>query len=184
MQGQLQATDGVYLRLLDETDARELHGLIEANRAYLARWLPWAASQTFDDTFDFIRRTRSQLSDNDGFQTAIVLDQGIVGVIGYHGVDWSNRSTRIGYWLDEGHQGRGTMTAAVRLLLDHALPVWQLNRVEVRAAAENRRSRAIPERLGFRQEGTLRQAELVDGRYLDSVMYSMLAADWHPTQSR
>jgi ribosomal-protein-serine acetyltransferase len=72
----------------------------------------------------------------------------------------------------------------VRLLVGHALSVWQLNRVEVRAAVENRRSRAIPERLGFRQEGTLRQAELVDGRYLDSVMYSMLAADWHPTQSR
>ena len=121
MQGQLQVTDGVYLRLLDETDARELHGLIEANRAYLARWLPWAASQTFDDTLDFIRRTQSQLTDNDGFQVAIVVEEGILGVIGYHAVDWGNRSTRIGYWLDEGHQGRGTMTAAVRLLVDHAL---------------------------------------------------------------
>jgi ribosomal-protein-serine acetyltransferase len=43
------------------------------------------------------------------------------------------------------------MTAAVRLLVDHALTVWQLNRVEIRAAVENRRSRAIPKRLGFRQ---------------------------------
>ncbi|HEY2333416.1 MAG TPA: GNAT family protein [Solirubrobacterales bacterium] len=48
-------------------------------------------------------------------------------------------------------QGSGTMTAAVRLLVDHALTVWQLNRVEIRAAVENRRSRAIPKRLGFRQ---------------------------------
>jgi ribosomal-protein-serine acetyltransferase len=99
-------------------------------------------------------------------------------VIGYHTVDWSNRSTRIGYWLDEGHQGGGTMTAAVRLLVDHALTVWRLNRVEIRAAMENRRSRAIPERLGFREEGVHRQAEQVGGRYLDSVAYSMLAADW------
>jgi ribosomal-protein-serine acetyltransferase len=178
MAGRLQITDDVYLRLLDEADAQELHELIEANRAHIARWLPWAASQTLDDTLDFIHRTRSQLSTNDGFQTAIVLGERIVGVIGYHGVDWPNRSTRIGYWLDEGHQGRGTMTAAVRLLVDHALSAWRLNRVEIRAAVENRRSRAIPERLGFRQEGTLRQAELIDGRYLDSVMYSMLAADW------
>lgn len=177
MAGRLQITDDSYLRLLDDGDARELHGLIEANRGYLARWLPWAASQTFEDTVDFVRRTRSQLSDNDGFQAAIV-EEGIVGVVGYHGVDWANRSTRIGYWLDAGHQGRGTMTAAVRLLVKHALTVWRLHRVEIRIAVENRRSRAIPERLGFRQEGTLRQAELIDGRYLDSVVYSMLEANW------
>lgn len=99
-------------------------------------------------------------------------------MIGYHAVDWANRSTRIGYWLAEEHQGQGTMTEAVRLLVDHALSVWGLNRVEIRAALENRRSRAIPERLGFCEEGTRREAERVGGRYLDSVAYSMLAVDW------
>ena len=53
-----------------------------------------------------------------------------------------------------------------------------LNRVEIRAAPENRRSRAIPERLGFTEEGTLRQAERVGERYLDSAVYAMLAEDW------
>jgi ribosomal-protein-serine acetyltransferase len=70
------------------------------------------------------------------------------------------------------------MTAAVRTLVDHALSTWRLNRVEIRAAVENRRSRAIPVRLGFRQEGTLREVEKVGDRYLDCVLYSMLAADW------
>jgi hypothetical protein len=51
-------------------------------------------------------------------------------------------------------------------------------RVEIRAAPENARSRAIPERLGFTQEGTLRQVERVGDRYLDNVVYAMLAEDW------
>jgi ribosomal-protein-serine acetyltransferase len=178
MAGRLQITDDSYLRLLEEADARELHGLIEANRAYLAHWLPWAAGQTFEDTLDFIRGTRSQAKENEGFQTAIVTGKGIAGVIGYVSVDWGNRSTRVGYWLDEGQQGRGTMTAAVRLLVDHALTVWRLNRVEIIVATENRRSRAIPERLGFCEEGTLRQFQLVGGRYLDCASYSMLAEGW------
>ena len=101
----------------------------------------------------------------------------VVVVVGYHGVSWANRSTSIGYWLAEDQQGRGTMTAAVRTLVDHALSIWRLNRVEIRAAVENRRSRATPERLGFHQEGTLRQAERVGDRYLDCVVYSMLATE-------
>lgn len=42
MGGSLQITDDSHLRLLEETDAQDLHALIEANRAQLARWLPWA----------------------------------------------------------------------------------------------------------------------------------------------
>ncbi len=178
MHGRLLVTDEVSLRPLEEADAGELHELIEANRAGLARWLPWAAGQGLGETLAFIRRTREQAHENDGFQVAVVLDGRIVGMVGYPAVDWANRATRIGYWLDEAHRGRGTMTAAVRALVDHALTVWRLNRIEIRAAPENRRSRAIPERLGFREEGTLRQAQLVDGHCLDSVVYAMVAADW------
>jgi ribosomal-protein-serine acetyltransferase len=184
MGGQLQIADDSYLRLLEEADARGLHELIEANRAYLAPWLPWAAGQTFADTLDFIRGTRSQAEENEGFQAALVTEERIIGVIGYVTLDWPNRSTRIGYWLDEPQQGKGMMAAAVRLLVDHALTTWQLNRVEIVVATENRRSRAIPERLGFHQEGTLRQFQLVDGRYLDCVSYSMLAADWRAADNR
>jgi ribosomal-protein-serine acetyltransferase len=174
----MQIPETSNFRLLDEGDTAELHALIDANRAYLARWLPWAEKQTLDDTSSFVRKAREQLAGNDGFQAAVIDGESIVGVIGYHAVDWRNRSTSIGYWLAESHQGRGTMTAAVRALVDHALSAWRLNRVEIRAAVENRRSRAIPERLGFHREGTMRQSERVGGRFLDCVVYSMLAKDW------
>jgi ribosomal-protein-serine acetyltransferase len=174
----LGVSETSYLRLLDESDARELHLLIEANRAHLAPWMPWAAEQTAEDTMAFIRRAQKQLTKNDGFKAAVFCQDRIAGTIGYHAVNWVNRSTSLGYWLAEEHQGRGTMTAAVRLLVDHALSVWRLNRVEIRAAVENRRSRAIPERLGFHREGTMREAERVGDRYLDCALYSMLTTDW------
>jgi ribosomal-protein-serine acetyltransferase len=175
-------SDGAYLRLICEADAPELHALIETNCKHLAKWLSWAATQTFDDTLGFIRRAEAQVAANDGFHTAIVYEGQVAGVISYMGINWRNRRTTLGYWLDATHQGRGTMTNAVRLLVDHAVFVWKLNRIEIRAAVENQASRAIPERLGFRQEAILRQAELVEGRYLDTALYAMLAEDWRLTR--
>jgi ribosomal-protein-serine acetyltransferase len=166
------------LRPLDEADADELHALIEENRALLSPWLPWAAGQTPEDTIEFLRRTRAQLEGNDGFQAAVVVAGSIAGVIGYVSVDWPQRSTSLGYWLGGRHQGKGTMTEAARALVDHAITVWDLNRVEIRAAVDNAASRAIPQRLGFHEEGTLREAKFVDGHYQDLVVYSMLAAEW------
>lgn len=166
------------LRLFEESDAESLHELIERNRAHLARWLPWAEGQTLEGTQAFIRMSREQLADNDGFQAAILEHGRIIGAIGFHRVDWLHRSTGIGYWLAADAQGRGTMTLGVSALLDFAFRAWRLNRVVIRAAVENDRSRAIPERLGFRLEGTLRQAEFVSGRYVDHAVYSMLADEW------
>jgi ribosomal-protein-serine acetyltransferase len=170
---------GRRLRLLEESDADELHALIEANREHLARWMPWAIEErSAGRTLDFIRATRKQVADNNGLQAAIVEGEAIIGVVGFHAVDWANRATSIGYWLDAEHQGQGTMTAAVRALTAHAFDGWGLKRVEIRCAVENARSRAIPERLGFHGEGIRRRAERVGDRWLDHVVYAMLAEDW------
>lgn len=168
------------LRPLTETDAAELHSLIEVNRKRLARWLEWAVTQSFDDTLGFIREAEAQAADKDGCQRAVIVDSKIAGVVGFTDLDWENLSTGLGYWLASEHEGFGIMTGAVRTMVEQALKDWGLNRVEIRVAVENRRSRAIPERLGFRQEGTLHQAERVNGRFLDCVIYSMLATDEGP----
>jgi ribosomal-protein-serine acetyltransferase len=166
------------LRPLEESDAAELHALIEANRERLAPWLEWAADQAFEDTVDFLRRAKAQAAANDGFQLAVVCEGKIAGVVGYREFDWGRRSTSLGYWVAAEHEGRGTMTEAVRALVDQAFRGWRLERVEIRAATENRRSRAIPERLGFSLERTLPDAETVAGRKLDSAVYAISAADW------
>jgi ribosomal-protein-serine acetyltransferase len=170
---------GRSLRLLDEDDAPALFAVIDRNREYLSEWMPWAPHHTSQQqTLAFIRAARRQLADNNGLQAAIVDDGEIIGVVGFHAVDWSQRRTTIGYWLAADRQGRGTMTEAVRALVDQAIGTWQLRRVEIRAAVENRRSRAIPERLGFREEGVLREAERIGDRYVDHVVYAIDAVTW------
>ena len=170
--------DSLGVRPLESEDAAELHALVEANRAHLARWMPWAAEQDREGTERFLAEAEAQRGRDDGFQARIAPEGEIVGVAGFHSVDWVNRNTSFGYWLAAGAQGRGTMTAVVSALLDHAFYEWELHRVEIHCAPENARSRAIPERLGFREEARLRETELVGGSYLDSVVYGLLEHEW------
>ena len=171
---------GARLRPLEESDAGELFALTDRNRAPLEPWLPWVPLTTSpDDTLQFIRATRRQLEDDEGMQLGLVdADGAIAGVAGFHRFDWPNRATTIGYWLAADRQGRGLMTAAVRALVAHAFDERGLHRVEIAAAVDNVRSRAIPERLGFRQEGVRREAERHGERYLDLVVYALLAPEW------
>jgi ribosomal-protein-serine acetyltransferase len=169
---------GPELRPLAPADAAELHALVESDRPRLIRWMPWAAEQTLEGTAAFIRRALEQEATDDGFQRAVIAGGAIAGTVGFHRVDRENLSTSIGYWLGQEYEGRGLMSAAVRQLIDHAFSVWGLHRVELRIAPDNERSRALAGRLGFTEEGLLRDAERFGDEYRDLLLYSLLAREW------
>ncbi|HEY7535050.1 MAG TPA: GNAT family N-acetyltransferase [Thermodesulfobacteriota bacterium] len=166
------------LRLLEGRDSDELFALTDQNREYLREWIPWLDdSRSLADTKEFIKTSLEQFANNNGFQIGVRVQGILVGVIGYHKIDWINRAMSIGYWLGASFQGKGLITKACRILVDYGFNQLKLNRVEIRCAAENRRSRAIPERLGFKEEGVIRQAQWLYDHYVDHVVYGMLKGE-------
>src|SRR5690554_5995011 len=142
------------LRLLEHHHAPLKLETINSCREYLREWLPWVdGTKSLEDEIKFIDMSKKQYMSNEGFQAGIWYDGEFAGIIGFHEISWSNRSVSIGYWLDRRYMGKGIMTKACRALINHAFYEYQLNRVEIRCAKENYKSRAIPERLGFSEEG-------------------------------
>ena len=166
------------LRLHEEQYAEEYFALIERNRAYLREWMPWAAFEgSLEETKAYMKQTLLQFANREELQTGIWYQNKLVGCIGYH-MDWADRKVEIGYWLDSSMQGKGLVTRVCRALVTYAFDQHNLNKVEIHCAPGNTRSRAIPERLGFTQEGIIRQAERFEDHYNDLVIYGMLASEW------
>ncbi|WP_243302703.1 GNAT family N-acetyltransferase [Geothrix oryzisoli] len=167
------------LRPLCLRDARPLFALVDANRDRLRRWLPWPdANRSLLDSRAYILRVRAQEKLGTALSFGLWWKGSLVGVAGFVWIDPANRSAGIGYWLAREAEGHGLMTAAVSALTRHGFHTLKLNRIEIRAGVRNRRSRAIPERLGFCHEGTLRQSERLGSRFVDHAVYGMLAGEW------
>lgn len=171
--------DKVVLKLLDTINADKLFELTDSDRPYLKEWLPWVdGTKSVEDSKLFIEATKKQFVSNEGFQAGIWYQGNIAGVIGFHGMNWANRSTSIGYWLGERYRGSGVMTKSCKAFVEYAFRELNINRVEIRCAEKNLRSRAIPERLGFVNEGMIREAEWLSDHYVDHVVYGVLAREW------
>ena len=171
--------DDVYLKVLEERHAPEVFEVVERERAHLREWLPWVDMTTeVEHTLNFIKTSLQQFAGNDGFSAGIWSGDEFIGGIGTHKIDWLYRRVEIGYWIAQEFQGRGIVTDACRAVIEHAFDEWKLNRVEIHCAVENEKSCAIPKRLGFQFEGVLREAQLLNGEYLDIRVYAMLARDW------
>lgn len=171
--------DEIELRLFEEADASEIFQLIERSRGHLRQWLPWVDHETsIEDSLRFVQRSLQNYLDNKSFNLGIRYQGQWAGVISFHTVNWPGRHVEIGYWLGLDFQGHGVVTRACRAMVDFAFHKLQLNRVTILCATDNARSRAIPERLGFTQEGTLREGEWLYDHFVDLVIYSMLAREW------
>jgi ribosomal-protein-serine acetyltransferase len=174
----------IALRPLAPDDARAVFSLTDENRDYLRTWLPWVdAVRAEADTAEFIRTTERRTAEGHGFSFAIWYRQSIVGTVGHHYVDRPNRSTQIGYWVAAPLQHRGIATRACAGIIDVSFSTLDVHRVELRCATGNTRSCRIAERLGFRHEGVLRDAEWLYDHYVDHNLYGLLDREWRSSLS-
>jgi ribosomal-protein-serine acetyltransferase len=175
----------IELRLVREGDAPRIFALTDRDREHLRVWLPWVdGTRSVADTEGFVQRSLDQTRRGEGFQACIEYRGQLAGVVGFVYLDPTNRRAEIGYWLGRAFQGRGIMTRACRRLVAYGFESLDLNRVEIRVDVDNRRSRAVPERLGFVQEAVLRESVQDRGQFRDVVMYARLRRDGEVEGSR
>lgn len=170
----LAVRENLLMRSLTPDDAPEVYKTIDGNRAYLRRWLPWVdGTDSPAVVLSVIGKWEEQRQTGGDPVFGIFTDGRYIGNIGLHDMDRGGKTAVIGYWLAEDHQGGCIMTDCVRTLVRYAFDMLELNTVGIHCAAGNRKSRAIPERLGFGETGILKDGEILYGIPHDLVLYSL-----------
>ncbi len=174
----------IELRLLEERHAEEVFALLEQNRIHLQAELTWLTDQlSVNDAKEYIKAGLERFAANNGLRAGIWLQANLAGIASLHGVSWADRKASLGYWLGAAFQGQGLVTKACRTLINYSFSELKLNRLEIQCDSDNERSRKVAERLGFTQEGVLRQAWLSGDRFVDLAVYSLLTSEWQGRES-
>lgn len=172
----IKVSEDIMLYPLSQEYALDIFRTLDNEREYMRVWLPFVdATHEIGDT----EKAIDYLVDGVNEQFCIFYKDKFVGLIGFKDTDTGNKKIEIGYWLSQYVQGHGIMTQSVKCLLTYAFEEKEMNRVQIKVAVANRKSRAIPERLNFKEEGIERDGELlVDNKYTDIVIYSLLKREF------
>jgi len=173
----------IVVRPYRESDAQDLFEAVAESREHIRPWLPFAdAHQTIEESRDWIIQMMAQWL----LRADLILGMWdastnrYLGGTGLHAHDWDFGYFEIGYWIRASAEGHGYVTEAVRLLANYAFDTLKANRLEIRCDELNVRSAAIPQRLGFVQEGRLRNnAVATDGRLRTMLVFSLIPGEWH-----
>ncbi len=172
-------TENLELRLPEKEFAKPLFQLVQNQREYLGKWLPWVEKNKVEkDSLAFLK---SSILFNNGGQkltTFIFYNNELVGSVAFVMINKGNKAAEIGYWLSQNKQGKGIMTQSCERLIKYGFEKMNLHRIEINVAPENSKSLAIPQKLGFHHEGTIRESLFFNNKFYDGEKYSLLKREW------
>ncbi len=167
------------LSILNETHSHELLNLIIKNQERLEPWFSWANELDSEKELKLlISQSKKNPEQKNIFDSGIWSEGKLIGIIGFSKMDLTNSKGSISYWIDKKYQGRGISSKAIELYMNYCFKELKLNKIEILCPEGNHRALQIPIKLGFEEEGRLRQETRVNGRFLDMVLFSMLAREW------
>jgi ribosomal-protein-alanine N-acetyltransferase len=177
--------DRVFLRFLSSDDAEPLLSLHVRNREFFRRFITTRPPDfyTLAAQRQAIERDVKGREGGSRYSFGIFLTDSVtlIGIVSLTELlRGPIQSCYIGYYLDQGQNGRGYGTEAVRLAVAYAFGELKLHRVEAGVMPHNLASMRVLEKCGFRKEGIARKSVEIDGVWQDHQILAIIAEDIRP----
>ena len=177
-------TKRLVLRCPEPRDAQALSSSVAENIEHLSPWMPWAKDPNdLNSVMGRLRRFRGRFDLGQDYMYLILSpdEQRVLGSSGLH-TRLGEGALEIGYWIHKDFINQGLASETSAALTRVAFEIHHVHRVEIHCAPDNVRSAAVPRKLGYAHEATLRErVELPNGSWRDSMVWTLLAQDYPTT---
>ena len=176
-------TPRVRMRWLEESDLDALYAIFSDTRS-MRFWSSPAMTER-QQVVDLLARIHEGFRARTLFQWGLERreDARIIGTTTLFHLDAGNARAEIGYYLGSEHWGKGYMQEALTALVRFAFGELKLRRIEADVDPRNAASLKSLDRLGFKQEGLLRERWNVADEIQDTLFFGLLAHEWRPTDA-
>ena len=167
-------TERLFLRRVDVKDVNEIIAL--RSNPETMKYIPRPLVKTTEDALEHIAMMDAKIENNEGINWAITQkgNPKLIGVIGHYRIKPEHYRAEIGYMLLPEFSGKGIISEAVKEVVKYGFKGMQLHSIEAVIDPENNASAKVLEKNGFVKEAHLKENEFFEGRFLDSIIYSLL----------
>lgn len=174
-------TENLIIRPPETGDGKLLFKAVEESYTATENPMPWTKTiKKLDDSEEFVRECEANWilkKDIEPYLPLFIFKKGtmlLLGIVGFHHINWHIPSLEIGYWLRSSERKKGIMIEAVNALTIYAFKEIHVKRIEIRCDILNIKSKAIPEKLGYQLEATLKNHRISSytNKLSDTLIYS------------
>jgi ribosomal-protein-alanine N-acetyltransferase len=165
------------LRRLVKEDVNEVFALRSDKE--VMKYIPRPLVKTNEEALEHIAMIDEKIENNEGINWAISLkgNPKLIGIIGHYRIKPEHFRAEIGYMLLPEYHGKGIIVEAIKETLNYGFQVMKLHSIEAIIDPENYASESVLQKSGFVKEAHLKENEYYEGRFLDTVIYSIINKD-------
>lgn len=170
-------SERLLLRQITPDDVQEVFEL--RSNPETMKFIPRPLVTSHEEALAHIKMIQDKIESNEGINWAITLkpDNKLLGIIGHYRIKWEHFRSEIGYMLLPETHGKGIATEAIQLIIDYGFNKMKMHSLEGIIDPENTGSARVLEKNGFVKEAHFKENEFFDGKFIDSVIYSLLKKD-------
>ena len=167
-------TKRLLLRRVDKNDVNEIFAL--RSNPETMKYVPRPLAKTTEEALEHIAIIDAKIDSNEGINWAITIkgNPKFIGIIGHYRIKPEHFRAEIGYMLLPEFHGQGIITEAIAKVVDYGFNTMQLHSIEAIIDPDNIASATVLEKNNFVKEAHLKENEFYDGRFLDTVIYSLI----------
>ncbi|WP_394759096.1 GNAT family N-acetyltransferase [Flavobacterium sp.] len=167
-------SERLLLRQITTKDINEIFAL--RSNPETMKYIPRPLVTKMEQAMEHIKMIQDKIETNEGINWAITLksDPKMIGIIGHYRIRWEHFRSEIGYMLLPEYHGKGIITEAIQLMIDYGFNEMNMHSLEAIIDPKNTASARVLEKNNFIKEAHLIENEYYDGKFLDTVIYSLL----------
>lgn len=179
-------TKRLLVRCYNPSDAALLAQAVTANIEHLRPWMPWVSAEPepIEEKVQRLKRFRGLFDLGQDFIYGIFNPEEtrLLGGTGLH-TRLGENQLEIGYWIHKDFVNQGLVTECTAALIKVAFELMHVHRIEIHCDPANLASAAIPRKLGFTHEGTLRAKTPFLDSWSDSMVWGLLESEYWDSPS-
>jgi ribosomal-protein-alanine N-acetyltransferase len=167
-------TERLFLRRVNNSDVKEILQL--RSDPETIKYIPRPLLKNTEDALEHIANIDAKIATQEGINWAITLkgSQKLIGIIGHYRISPENYRSEIGYMLLPQFRGKQIIPEAIKKVVKYGFEEMKLHSIEAIIDPANLASEKVLQKNGFKKEAHLKENEFYEGRFLDTVIYSLL----------
>jgi ribosomal-protein-alanine N-acetyltransferase len=166
-------------RRLDDTDANEIYAL--RSNPETMKYIPRPLVKNHEDALAHIKLINEKIDENIDINWAVTEKDNdkCIGIMGFYRTQPENYRTELGYMILPEYQNKGYVSEAVATLLNYAFNTLNFHSIEAVIDPNNRASERVLQKNGFVKEAHLIENQFYNGKFIDTIIYSLLKSNYN-----